>query len=129
MSRLAKARILKIVNFRQEDIPILEALEAILKRDGKEFSEWAREQADNHVKAHREGNDIVPLSKFVEHPDMIALPTMGERVRPDISNENLEEVLKAINARSQEAKHIAKQRGWWIDDRTGEFERRNGGWD
>lgn len=75
------------------------------------------------MKAHAQGNDIVPLSKFAEYPEMIALPTMGEPVGPKVSDEGLEEILKATNARFQEARYIARRRGWWVDERTGQFER------
>ena len=121
---MAKARVLKVVNFRQEDIPVLEALEKILRRDGKEFSEWAREKAIEYVRAHSEGNDIIPLSKFAENPEIIALPTMGEPIKPTLSDDSLEAILKAASARLQEAEFIARRRGWWVDDRVGQFERR-----
>src|SRR5437867_16337 len=72
---MAKARIRKVVNYRQEDIPALAELEKVLKREKKQFSEWAREQTVLYAKAHGKGNPAFALDRWATDPAFKAWPT------------------------------------------------------
>lgn len=72
---MAKSRILKVINYRQEDIPVLEELEKTLKREGKEYSEWGREQTIEYVKVHGKGNPAFTLDGWQGNPGMIGYPS------------------------------------------------------
>ena len=72
---MAKARILKVVNYRQEDIPALAELEKVLKREKKQFSEWAREQTVLYAKAHGRGNPAFSIDHWATDPTFKAWPT------------------------------------------------------
>ena len=75
---MAKARILKVVNYREEDIPTLKKLEEILKREGKEYTDLVREFTTDYVKKHGDGNPAYPLDAWGAQPEMLALPTPWE---------------------------------------------------
>ena len=121
---MVRVRIVKSVAYSGEDVKVAEEMDRIARRDGTNYSTLMVELSKKHVLAHAKGNDVVQLTKFAEHPEMIALPTLGEPIRSDISDDELEHVLKAATARIQEARAIAKRRGWWVDERTGQFEER-----
>jgi len=74
---MSKPRILKVVNYREEDIPTLRKLEETLKREGKEYTDFVRECSQNYVKAHGEGNPCFPIDKWVDEPTFKALPTLA----------------------------------------------------
>lgn len=74
---MAKARILKVVNYRQEDLPTLAALEEVLKREGKEFTQWVRDETASYVKKHGKGNPAFKLETFSD-PNALALPIAWE---------------------------------------------------
>lgn len=124
---MAKVRVLKGVAFTGPDVPLAERMERIARRDGTDFSPLMVELARSYVQAHENGNAVVPLTKFAEHPGMVALPTIGEPLRSDemseMSDDDFEVLLKAAKARYQEVIAEAKRRGWWVD-RDGRYERR-----
>ncbi len=72
---MAKARILKVINYREEDIPALAELEKVLRREKKQFSEWAREQTVIYAKAHGKGNPTFALDRWASDPAFKAWPT------------------------------------------------------
>jgi len=58
--------------------PLFKKLITILRREGKSFSQWVREQAANYVRIHSPGNPIIPLTKFVDgKPLGPSIPTCG----------------------------------------------------
>jgi hypothetical protein len=77
MTELANPRILKVVNYRKEDMKTLEELEIILKREGREYTDFVRECSVAYVKAHGEGNPSFSITKWVDEPTLRALPTLG----------------------------------------------------
>lgn len=100
---MAKARILKVVNYREEDIPTLTALEEILKREGLEFTEWARRQTLDYVKRH--GQNPQPKLDSFSNPQTLSLPTAWE----DPTDETLRPISK------EEAKFMLGQLSKWYD--------------
>jgi hypothetical protein len=115
--RLAKPRIVKSVAFKGPDVTVAEDLDTIARRDGTNFSNLVVDLGSKYVQAHKDANDVVPLNKFVEHPGMVALPTMGEPLtlaRLDkLSDEDFALLEKACEARHQEIAFARK----WRDDK------------
>ena len=97
-------------------------LERISWREHKSISELLRPKVEAFAKAHATGNDQFTLESS-SVPGVVAMPTLGEPVSPEISDDALEDYLTVGNARIQEARAIAKKRRWWVEDKTGAFER------
>jgi len=77
---LAKARILKVVNYREEDMGSLKLLEEILKRENKEFTAWVREQTVEYVRKHGNGNPAFKIEQWVDQSKLKALPATSELI-------------------------------------------------
>ena len=90
------------MNYRQEDIPSLQELEKILKREGKEYSEWVRENTTAYVKKHGDGNPVYTIDKYADK-NVIALPTIYE----DPDND------KIHSLSSEDKKFIKEQMAKW----------------
>ena len=105
---MAKPRILKVVNYREEDMGNLKQLEDILKRNGKEYTEWVREQGEAYIKAHGEGNDQYTLDK-----DVKAYPTPWTK-EPfslhDMTEAELAEMADFLRFHSKEVEYERKGR-------------------
>lgn len=50
----------------------------ILRREGKSFNTWVYEQMVDYVVKHGQGNPVFRLDAWLENPDVVAFPTLGE---------------------------------------------------
>lgn len=50
----------------------------IARREGKKISQLILELVEDYVKKHGSGNPAFPLDKWVEKPEVLAFPTLGE---------------------------------------------------
>lgn len=108
---MAKARILKVVNYREEDIPTLQKLEETLKREGKQYTEWVREQGQQYVKVHGSGNPSFTLETF-SSPEIKAFPTAWKTLgRDDLagySQEDRQEMLDRLRKNAETLQYIVE---------------------
>lgn len=61
------------------DLPIFEKFVEIIRREGRSLSEVFREFVKEYVKRHESGNPQAKITRFVEIPDLPALPTVPSR--------------------------------------------------
>lgn len=89
-------------------------LEKISLRENRTTSEICRGEIEKYIKAHGEANSSFPISKWVEDPNLVALPTLGED--PNLqrlqvySDEDLAEIKKHAEAWSTSAALLQESR-------------------
>lgn len=73
----------------------------------------------DYVKKHGEGNPTFKIDKWVENPEMVALPTIGEPLKAEtLARMDVKDVAllaDSIRKRKQEFERAIKERGWTMD--------------
>ena len=96
-----------------------DTIESIADREGKTVSEYLRPYLEEIAKNHASGNDSFVLTKWVDEPKTLAMPTMGEILKPGeldmLEGADLELLGKAARGRVQEIEAAMKRRGWKLD--------------
>lgn len=91
-----------------------EVLESIAQREKKSVSELLRPVIDKYAHDHASSNDQARLDLSIESSEFMAMPTMGEILRParldGMSDADLEELAKAAKGRSQEIQAALERR-------------------
>jgi len=92
-----------------------QGLDLIARREGMTRSKLARRVLDEYVRNHSTGNSQAVLDRSVEDASFMAMPTMGEVLKPDrlakLSDEDLDDLAKAAKLRFQEIRTAGKRRG------------------
>lgn len=63
---------------------LLDRFREIARREGKAVSHLLQELIEDYIKRHGDGNPCFRLDKWVEEPEMVAFPTLGEEPKPEL---------------------------------------------
>ena len=70
-----------MIYIRKSDLPVFERFVEIVQREGRSLSEVFREFMHEYVRRHESGNPQAKITKFVEVPNLPALPTIPSRYK------------------------------------------------
>jgi hypothetical protein len=75
-----------------------------------------RKALEEFVTNHISGNEQHTLTSFIEKPGFLAMPTMGEILKPErldkLTDNDFKLLYRAAKGRFQEVSAAAKRRGW-----------------
>ena len=63
---------------------LLERFKEIARREGKPVSRLLQELMEDYLKKHGRGNPAIPLERWVEDKEFVAMPTLGEKPNPEL---------------------------------------------
>ena len=75
---------------------LLERFKEVARREGRPVSRLLQELMEDYVKKHGRGNPAIPLDRWVEDVEFVAMPTLGEKPNPELVRKLPDDLLQEL---------------------------------
>ena len=62
----------------------MERFKEVARREGRPVSRLLQELMEDYLKKHGRGNPAIPLDRWAEDKEFVAMPTLGEKPNPEL---------------------------------------------